>query len=58
MMGETDYYDAGIKSGREFERRRLLEWLERKRQANATVVRINEIVKYLKKEEDDGRAEA
>ena len=52
MMDEMEYYDAGIKVGKMYERERILRFLDEKKKRNAKVVSISELTEFI---EDGGR---
>ena len=52
MMDEMEYYDAGIKVGKMYEKERILRFLEEKKKRNAKVVSISELTEFI---EDCGR---
>ena len=52
MMDEMEYYDAGIKVGKKYEKERILRFLEEKKKRNAKVVSIRELTEFI---EDGGR---
>lgn len=47
-----EYYDAGIKVGKMYEKERILRFLEEKKKRNAKVVSIRELLEFI---EDGGR---
>jgi hypothetical protein len=47
MMDEMEYYDAGIKVGKMYEKERILRFLEEKKKRNAKVVSIRELLEFL-----------
>lgn len=47
MMGEMEYYDAGIKVGEKYEQKRILRFLEEKKKRNAKVVSIRELTESV-----------
>ena len=47
MMDEMEYYDAGIKVGKMYEKERILRFLEEKKKRNAKVVSISELLEFL-----------
>lgn len=51
MMDEMEYYDAGIKVGKMYEKERILRFLEEKKKRNAKVVSIRELTEWI---EDGG----
>lgn len=51
-MDEMEYYDAGIKVGKKYERERILRFLDEKKKRNAKVVSIRELTEFI---EDGGR---
>ena len=52
MMDEMEYYDAGIKVGKMYEKERILRFLNEKKKRNAKVVSILELTEFI---EDGGR---
>ena len=52
MMDDMEYYDAGIKVGKMYEKKRILRFLEEKKKRNAKVVSISELTEFI---EDGGR---
>lgn len=52
MMDEMEYYDAGIKVGKMYEKERILRFLEEKKKRNAKVLSISELTEFI---EDGGR---
>ena len=46
-MDEMEYYDAGIKVGKKYEKERILRFLEEKKKRNAKVVSIRELTEFL-----------
>ena len=52
MMEEMEYYDAGIKVGKMYEKERILRFLNEKKKRNAKVVSIRELTEWI---EDGGR---
>ena len=52
MMDEMEYYDAGIKVGKMYEKERILRFLDEKKKRNAKVVSISELTEFI---EDGGR---
>ena len=53
-MDEMGYYDAGIKVGKMYEKKRILRFLKEKKKRNAKVVSIRELTEFI---EDGGRFE-
>jgi len=47
-MDEMGYYDAGIKVGKKYEQKRILRFLEERKQRNAKVVSIRELTEFIK----------
>ena len=47
MMDEMEYYDAGIKVGKKYEKKRILRFLKEKKKRNAKVVSISELTEFL-----------
>lgn len=47
MMDEMEYYDAGIKVGKKYEKERILRFLEEKKKRNAKVVSIRELTEFV-----------
>ena len=52
MMDEMEYYDAGIKVGKKYEQKRILRFLNEKKNRNAKVVSIRELTEFI---EEGGR---
>ena len=48
MMDEMEYYDAGIKVGKMYEKERILRFLNEKKKRNAKVVSIRELTEFIK----------
>lgn len=46
-MDEMEYYDAGIKVGKMYEKERILRFLEEKKKRNAKVVSIRELLEFI-----------
>ena len=42
-----EYYDAGIKVGKMYEKERILRFLEEKKKRNAKVVSISELTEFI-----------
>ena len=51
IMDEMEYYDAGIKVGKKYEKKRILRFLEEKKKRNAKVVSIRELLEFI----EDGK---
>ena len=47
MMDEMEYYDAGIKVGKMYEKKRILRFLNEKKKRNAKVVSISELTEFI-----------
>ena len=55
MMDEMGYYDAGIKVGKMYEKKRILRFLEEKKKRNAKVVSIRELTEWIENKRIDDK---
>ena len=55
MMDEMGYYDAGIKVGKMYEKKRILRFLEEKKKRNAKVVSISELTEWIENKRIDDK---
>ena len=54
-MDEMEYYDAGIKVGKMYEKERILRFLEEKKKRNAKVVSIQELTEWIENKRRDDK---